>query len=136
MSKKKKKKLVILYLECFCLYNSSQALLEMVVKKSEGYSVEQLERLYSLLSQCIYQYRREYDKTQLLEVSKRDILWVSLSKVRLIVWTLVSQKVWTEYLNQYSNLQMIYNSKIKYNAVCQIVDYILKLIHWLVDQQN
>ncbi|KAG7240232.1 hypothetical protein INR49_027043, partial [Caranx melampygus] len=43
------------------------ALLDMVVKKSEGYSVEQLERLYSLLSQCIYQYRREYDKTQLLE---------------------------------------------------------------------
>uniref|UniRef100_I3IXC7 ATPase family AAA domain-containing protein 2 n=1 Tax=Oreochromis niloticus TaxID=8128 RepID=I3IXC7_ORENI len=44
------------------------ALLDMVVKKSEGYSVEQLERLYSLLSQCIYKHRREYDKTQLLEV--------------------------------------------------------------------
>ncbi|XP_035534518.1 ATPase family AAA domain-containing protein 2B isoform X1 [Morone saxatilis] len=43
------------------------ALLDMVVKKSEGYSVEQLERLYSLLSQCIYQHRREYDKSQLLE---------------------------------------------------------------------
>ncbi|KAM3602355.1 uncharacterized protein V6R79_002661 [Siganus canaliculatus] len=43
------------------------ALLDMVVKKSDGYSVEQLERLYSLLSQCIYQHRREYDKTQLLE---------------------------------------------------------------------
>uniref|UniRef100_A0AAX7W0U2 ATPase family AAA domain-containing protein 2 n=1 Tax=Astatotilapia calliptera TaxID=8154 RepID=A0AAX7W0U2_ASTCA len=45
-----------------------QILLDMVVKKSEGYSVEQLERLYSLLSQCIYKHRREYDKTQLLEV--------------------------------------------------------------------
>uniref|UniRef100_A0A3Q3GH50 ATPase family AAA domain-containing protein 2 n=1 Tax=Labrus bergylta TaxID=56723 RepID=A0A3Q3GH50_9LABR len=44
------------------------ALLDTVVKKSDGYSVEQLERLYSLLSQCIYQHRREYDKTQLLEV--------------------------------------------------------------------
>ncbi|XP_008277854.1 ATPase family AAA domain-containing protein 2B, partial [Stegastes partitus] len=43
------------------------AILDMVVRKSEGYSVEQLERLYSLLSQCIYQHRREYDKTQLLE---------------------------------------------------------------------
>ena len=41
----------------------------MVVTKSTGYSVEQLERLYSVLSQCIYKYRREYDKTQLLEVS-------------------------------------------------------------------
>uniref|UniRef100_A0A3B5A2Y3 ATPase family AAA domain-containing protein 2 n=1 Tax=Stegastes partitus TaxID=144197 RepID=A0A3B5A2Y3_9TELE len=48
---------------------SSRAILDMVVRKSEGYSVEQLERLYSLLSQCIYQHRREYDKTQLLEVS-------------------------------------------------------------------
>ena len=47
---------------------SPQALLDTVVRKSEGYSVEQLERLYSLLSQCIYQHRREYDKTQLLEV--------------------------------------------------------------------
>ncbi|XP_076016241.1 ATPase family AAA domain-containing protein 2B isoform X2 [Genypterus blacodes] len=43
------------------------ALLDEVVKKSEGYSVEQLERLYSVLGQCIYQHRREYDKTQLLE---------------------------------------------------------------------
>ncbi|XP_034006350.1 ATPase family AAA domain-containing protein 2B isoform X2 [Trematomus bernacchii] len=43
------------------------ALLDMVVKKSEGYSVEQLERLYSLLSQSIYRHRREYEKTTLLE---------------------------------------------------------------------
>ncbi|XP_072218454.1 ATPase family AAA domain-containing protein 2B isoform X2 [Leuresthes tenuis] len=49
------------------------ALLEMVVKKSEGYSVEQLERLYSLLSQCIYQHRREYDKTRLLEEMEERI---------------------------------------------------------------
>uniref|UniRef100_A0A673BCZ6 ATPase family AAA domain containing 2B n=1 Tax=Sphaeramia orbicularis TaxID=375764 RepID=A0A673BCZ6_9TELE len=51
-----------------------QALLDVVVKKSEGYSVEQLERLYSLLSQCIYQHRREYDKTHLLEVSQKHAL--------------------------------------------------------------
>uniref|UniRef100_A0A3P9JWF6 ATPase family AAA domain-containing protein 2 n=1 Tax=Oryzias latipes TaxID=8090 RepID=A0A3P9JWF6_ORYLA len=43
------------------------ALLDKVVKKSEGFSVEQLERLYSLLSQCVYHHRREYDKTRLLE---------------------------------------------------------------------
>ncbi|XP_068198096.1 ATPase family AAA domain-containing protein 2B [Antennarius striatus] len=49
------------------------ALLEVVVKKSEGYSVEQLERLYSLLSQCIYQHRREYEKTQLLEEMEERI---------------------------------------------------------------
>ncbi|XP_044026382.1 ATPase family AAA domain-containing protein 2B isoform X2 [Siniperca chuatsi] len=49
------------------------ALLDVVVKKSEGYSVEQLERLYSLLSQCIYQHRREYEKTQLLEEMEERI---------------------------------------------------------------
>nr|XP_019947371.1 PREDICTED: ATPase family AAA domain-containing protein 2B isoform X1 [Paralichthys olivaceus] len=48
-------------------------LLDMVVKKSNGYSVEQLERLYSVLSQCIYKYRREYDKTQLLEEMEERI---------------------------------------------------------------
>ncbi|XP_062267496.1 ATPase family AAA domain-containing protein 2B [Platichthys flesus] len=48
-------------------------LLDMVVKKSTGYSVEQLERLYSVLSQCIFKYRREYDKTQLLEEMEERI---------------------------------------------------------------
>ncbi|XP_053301076.1 ATPase family AAA domain-containing protein 2B isoform X2 [Pleuronectes platessa] len=48
-------------------------LLDMVVKKSTGYTVEQLERLYSVLSQCIYKYRREYDKTQLLEEMEEGI---------------------------------------------------------------
>uniref|UniRef100_A0AAR2KAC1 ATPase family AAA domain-containing protein 2 n=1 Tax=Pygocentrus nattereri TaxID=42514 RepID=A0AAR2KAC1_PYGNA len=45
------------------------ALLDQIVMKSEGYSVDQLERLYSLLSQCIYQHRRDYDKTHLIESS-------------------------------------------------------------------
>ncbi|XP_040016757.2 ATPase family AAA domain-containing protein 2B isoform X1 [Gasterosteus aculeatus] len=43
------------------------ALLDAAVTKSEGFSVEQLERLYCLLSQCVYKHRREYDKTRLLE---------------------------------------------------------------------
>uniref|UniRef100_A0A6Q2X029 ATPase family AAA domain-containing protein 2 n=1 Tax=Esox lucius TaxID=8010 RepID=A0A6Q2X029_ESOLU len=46
----------------------SRVLLETVIRSSEGYSVERLERLYSLLSQCIYQHRQDYDKTRLLEV--------------------------------------------------------------------
>ncbi|XP_028294989.1 ATPase family AAA domain-containing protein 2B isoform X2 [Gouania willdenowi] len=50
-----------------------QALLDQVVNKSEGYSVEQLERLYSVLSQCIYQHRREYNKTQLLEEMEQKV---------------------------------------------------------------
>ncbi|XP_054900311.1 ATPase family AAA domain-containing protein 2B isoform X1 [Poeciliopsis prolifica] len=50
-----------------------QVLLSIVVKKSEGYSVEQLERLYSLLGQCIYRHRREYDKTLLLQEMEERI---------------------------------------------------------------
>uniref|UniRef100_A0A8C7JEE6 ATPase family AAA domain-containing protein 2 n=1 Tax=Oncorhynchus kisutch TaxID=8019 RepID=A0A8C7JEE6_ONCKI len=50
-----------------CIYKVcvllSQALLDTVVQRSEGYSVERLERLFSLLSQCIYQHRLDYDKT-------------------------------------------------------------------------
>ncbi|KAI4903798.1 hypothetical protein NFI96_010267 [Prochilodus magdalenae] len=53
---------------CFVI-NNTKALLDQVVLKSEGYSVDQLERLYSLLSQCIYQHRGDYDKTHLIEVS-------------------------------------------------------------------
>uniref|UniRef100_A0A668A774 ATPase family AAA domain-containing protein 2 n=1 Tax=Myripristis murdjan TaxID=586833 RepID=A0A668A774_9TELE len=67
------------------------ALLDVVVKKSEGHSVEQLERLYSLLSQCIYQHRREYDKTQLLEVREthRHTLLASLSKASFWLFVLI-----------------------------------------------
>lgn len=66
----------------FHLYLLLQALLDLVVKKSEGYSVEQLERLYSFLSQCIYQHRREYDKTRLLEVRQNQTnVHVSVSQL-------------------------------------------------------
>uniref|UniRef100_A0A671P2K3 ATPase family AAA domain-containing protein 2 n=1 Tax=Sinocyclocheilus anshuiensis TaxID=1608454 RepID=A0A671P2K3_9TELE len=41
-----------------------KALLEKVVVKSDGFSVDHLERVYSVLSQCIYQHRRDYDKTR------------------------------------------------------------------------
>ncbi|XP_062323855.1 ATPase family AAA domain-containing protein 2B isoform X1 [Osmerus eperlanus] len=50
-----------------------EALLDVVVRKTEGYSVDQLERLFSMLSQCIYQHRRDYDKTRLLEDMERSV---------------------------------------------------------------
>lgn len=55
---------------CGLLTTPPQDLLDLVVQKSAGYSLEQLERLYALLSQCIYQHRREYDKGRLLEVRR------------------------------------------------------------------
>ncbi|KAE8605208.1 hypothetical protein XENTR_v10015025 [Xenopus tropicalis] len=42
-------------------------LLHVLVKKSHNSTVDQLERWYSLLSQCIYLHRKEYDKTKLVE---------------------------------------------------------------------
>lgn len=41
--------------------------------KSNNLAVDQLERLYSLLSQCIYRHRKDYDKSQLVEVSVQFI---------------------------------------------------------------
>ncbi|KGL80767.1 ATPase family AAA domain-containing protein 2B, partial [Tinamus guttatus] len=48
-------------------------LLDLVVKKSNNLSVDQLERLYSLLSQCIYRHRRDYDKSRLIEEMERTV---------------------------------------------------------------
>ncbi|KFV03025.1 ATPase family AAA domain-containing protein 2B, partial [Pterocles gutturalis] len=48
-------------------------LLDLVVKKSDNMTVDQLERLYSLLSQCIYRHRRDYDKSQLTEEMERTV---------------------------------------------------------------
>ncbi|XP_036405671.1 ATPase family AAA domain-containing protein 2B [Megalops cyprinoides] len=54
-------------------YERLKGLLETVVEKTENYTVDQLERLYSLLSQCIYQHRRDYDKTRLMEEMERKV---------------------------------------------------------------
>ncbi|NXW50268.1 ATD2B protein, partial [Nyctiprogne leucopyga] len=51
----------------------SRKLLDLVVKKSDNLTVDQLERLYSLLSQCIYRHRRDYDKSQLVEEMERTV---------------------------------------------------------------
>ncbi|XP_072189372.1 ATPase family AAA domain-containing protein 2B isoform X3 [Excalfactoria chinensis] len=48
-------------------------LLNLVVEKSDNLTVDQLERLYSLLSQCIYRHRRDYDKSQLIEEMERTV---------------------------------------------------------------
>ncbi|XP_069092116.1 ATPase family AAA domain-containing protein 2B isoform X2 [Pleurodeles waltl] len=48
-------------------------LLDVLVKKSSNLAVDELERWYSLLSQCIYQHREDYDKTQLIEAMERTV---------------------------------------------------------------
>ncbi|XP_060062589.1 ATPase family AAA domain-containing protein 2-like [Ylistrum balloti] len=42
-------------------------LLETLVRITESFDVEKLEKLYSMLSQCIYHHREEFDKTLLTE---------------------------------------------------------------------
>uniref|UniRef100_UPI00398E7ADB ATPase family AAA domain-containing protein 2B n=1 Tax=Pristiophorus japonicus TaxID=55135 RepID=UPI00398E7ADB len=42
-------------------------ILQLATKTSNNFTVDQLEKLYSLLSQCIYRHRKEYDKSRLLE---------------------------------------------------------------------
>ena len=42
-----------------------------VVAITRGYTVEKLERLYSMLSQTIYHHKYEYNKTQMTMVSNK-----------------------------------------------------------------
>ncbi|XP_074141446.1 ATPase family AAA domain-containing protein 2B isoform X2 [Sminthopsis crassicaudata] len=48
-------------------------LLDLLVKRSNNLAVDQLERLYSLLSQCIYRHRQDYDKSLLVEEMERTV---------------------------------------------------------------
>ncbi|XP_008106434.2 ATPase family AAA domain-containing protein 2 isoform X1 [Anolis carolinensis] len=48
-------------------------LLEIVVQKTRNYTILQLEKLYALLSQCIYRHRKDYDKTELIQEISREI---------------------------------------------------------------
>uniref|UniRef100_A0A673J9Z1 ATPase family AAA domain-containing protein 2 n=1 Tax=Sinocyclocheilus rhinocerous TaxID=307959 RepID=A0A673J9Z1_9TELE len=51
---------------------------DKVVVKSDGFSVDHLERVYSVLSQCIYQHRRDYDKTRLIAVDLQNFRYTGL----------------------------------------------------------
>ncbi|XP_077207676.1 ATPase family AAA domain-containing protein 2 isoform X1 [Paroedura picta] len=55
-------------------YEKLNALLQVVVQKSESYTLFQLEKLYALLSQCIYRHRNDYDKTKLIQAMEREIM--------------------------------------------------------------
>ncbi|XP_056420301.1 ATPase family AAA domain-containing protein 2B isoform X2 [Hyla sarda] len=50
-----------------------ESLLSSVVKKSNNLTVDELERWYSAISQCIYTHRMDYDKTSLIEEMERTV---------------------------------------------------------------
>ncbi|XP_062987169.1 ATPase family AAA domain-containing protein 2 [Elgaria multicarinata webbii] len=54
-------------------YAKLNELLEIVTEKSRNYTILQLEKLYALLSQCIYRCRKDYDKTKLIQEMTREI---------------------------------------------------------------
>uniref|UniRef100_I3MNR4 ATPase family AAA domain-containing protein 2 n=1 Tax=Ictidomys tridecemlineatus TaxID=43179 RepID=I3MNR4_ICTTR len=55
-------------------------LLKTVVKKSKEYNILQLENLYAVISQCIYQHRRDYDKTTLIQKMEQEVENFSCSR--------------------------------------------------------
>ncbi|XP_038935135.1 ATPase family AAA domain-containing protein 2 isoform X1 [Rattus norvegicus] len=55
-------------------------LLKTVVKKSQEYNIFQLENLYAVLSQCIYEHRRDYDKTALVQKMEQAVENFSCSR--------------------------------------------------------
>ncbi|XP_047381126.1 ATPase family AAA domain-containing protein 2 isoform X2 [Sciurus carolinensis] len=57
-----------------------KTLLKTVVKKSQEYNILQLENLYAVISQCIYQHRRDYDKTTLIQKMEQEIENFSCSR--------------------------------------------------------
>ncbi|XP_066480194.1 ATPase family AAA domain-containing protein 2 [Tiliqua scincoides] len=54
-------------------YEKLNTLLKIVTEKSRNYTIFQLEKLYALLSQCIYRHRKDYDKTKLTQEMMEEI---------------------------------------------------------------
>ncbi|XP_039377183.1 ATPase family AAA domain-containing protein 2 isoform X5 [Mauremys reevesii] len=54
-------------------YEELKKLLKIVTEKSRDYNIFQLEKLYAILSQCIYRHRKDYDKTKLIQEMKKEI---------------------------------------------------------------
>ncbi|XP_073782714.1 ATPase family AAA domain-containing protein 2 isoform X1 [Danio rerio] len=54
-------------------HNKLKELLQKVVDMTEGYEVNQLEKLYALLCQSIYRHRKDYDKTALIQEMTKEV---------------------------------------------------------------
>ncbi|XP_050988099.1 ATPase family AAA domain-containing protein 2-like isoform X2 [Labeo rohita] len=54
-------------------HNKLKELLQKVVEMTEGYEVNQLEKLYALLCQSIYRHRKDYDKTALIQEMSKEV---------------------------------------------------------------
>ncbi|XP_078072999.1 ATPase family AAA domain-containing protein 2-like isoform X2 [Mustelus asterias] len=52
---------------------------KQVTQKTEGFTVHRLEKLYAVLSQCIYRHRKEIDKTVLIQEMEKEVRKLSQS---------------------------------------------------------
>ncbi|XP_040210857.1 ATPase family AAA domain-containing protein 2 isoform X2 [Rana temporaria] len=59
--------------EFYVDHQSLKELLQKVVSKTHGYNVLQLEKLYAMLSQCIYRHRKDYDKSSLIKEMRHEV---------------------------------------------------------------
>uniref|UniRef100_A0A674CGQ8 ATPase family AAA domain containing 2 n=1 Tax=Salmo trutta TaxID=8032 RepID=A0A674CGQ8_SALTR len=66
-----------LYSYSVCVIFLVQELLKRAVSKTEGYEVHQLEKLYALLCQSIYRHRKNFDKTELVQVCGLQLMTLS-----------------------------------------------------------
>ncbi|XP_005042238.2 PREDICTED: ATPase family AAA domain-containing protein 2-like [Ficedula albicollis] len=58
-------------------YSELRQVLDSVIVATENFSISRMERLYALLSQCIYQHREDNDKTELVKAMKKEIAMLS-----------------------------------------------------------
>ncbi|XP_014820790.1 PREDICTED: ATPase family AAA domain-containing protein 2 isoform X2 [Calidris pugnax] len=54
-------------------YCELKQLLHFVTAVTKNFSIFHLEKLYAILSQCIYRHREDYDKTELVKEMKKEI---------------------------------------------------------------
>ncbi|RMC15279.1 hypothetical protein DUI87_07468 [Hirundo rustica rustica] len=59
-------------------YESESEVLDSVIAATENVSISRMERLYALLSQCIYRHREDDDKTELVKAMKKEIATLSV----------------------------------------------------------
>ncbi|XP_059701074.1 ATPase family AAA domain-containing protein 2-like [Haemorhous mexicanus] len=58
-------------------YSELRQVLDLVIVATENVSISRMERLYALLSQCIYRHREDDDKTELVKAMKKEIATLS-----------------------------------------------------------
>lgn len=60
---------ILRYSKRVLFYFFLQQLLNFITAVTNDFNIFHLEKLYAILSQCIYQHREDYNKTELVQVN-------------------------------------------------------------------